>query len=286
MPRLLVAGATGYLGKYLLMEAKRRGHAVRALTRSERRLTDVCSAVDEVFVGEATQPSTLDGIARGVEVVVSALGITRQKDGLRYVDVDYRGNLHLLEQALRSGARKFVYVSLLKADELRELRIVQAKERFVDELRGSGIDYAVIRPNGYFSDMLAFLDMARRGRVFLFGRGDFRINPISGEDVAARCLDAIDLDDPELSFGGPLTFSHREIAHAAFAALGRPPRVTCFPVALAKTGLWLVRRITPESVYGPLEFTLTVTTRDLIGPPTGTRDLREFFRDQVTRSDS
>ena len=38
MPRVLIAGATGYLGGFLLAEAKERGYAVRALTRSERKL--------------------------------------------------------------------------------------------------------------------------------------------------------------------------------------------------------------------------------------------------------
>ena len=114
-----------------------------------------------------TKPATLEGIARDVDVVISAIGITRQKDGLRYQDVDYQGNLNLLKEAIRSGAKKFVYVSVLHADQMSDLQIIQAKERFVGELRNWGLDYAVIRPNGYFTDMLAFLNMAKGGQVFL-----------------------------------------------------------------------------------------------------------------------
>lgn len=283
MPRVLIAGATGYLGNFLVAQARKRGYRVRALARSEQRLSHVRAAIDEVFVGEVTQPSTLTGIAQDIDVVISCIGITRQKDGLRYRDVDYQGNFNLLREALGSGVRKFVYVSVLDADKMSDLRIVQAKERFVDELRKSGIDYAVIRPNGYFSDMLAFLDMARRGRVFLFGHGDFRMNPISGKNVADRCLDAIDLDDKELSFGGPTTFTHREIAHEAFAALGTRPRVICIPVVVAKILLWLARTFTPERMYGPVEFTLTVIMRDMVGPASGMDALRDFFRDEIAR---
>ena len=281
MPRVLIAGATGYLGSFLLAEAKERGYAVRALTRSERKLADARSTIDEVFIGEVTKPATLDGIARDVDVVISAIGITRQKDGLRYQDVDYQGNLNLLKEAIGSGAKKFVYVSVLHADQMSDLQIVQAKERFVGELRKSGLDYAVIRPNGYFTDMLAFLDMAKGGRVFLFGRGDFRINPISGKDVARRCLDAIDLDDRELRFGGPVTFTHREIAHEAFRALGTKPKVICIPVLFAKILLWLVRKLTPGRIYGPVEFTLTVITRNMVGPSYGEESLRDFFRNAL-----
>lgn len=281
MPRLLIAGATGYLGGFLLAEAKKRGHTVRALTRSEPRLSRAAASIDEIFVGEVTKPETLDGIARDVDVVISAIGITRQRDGVSYEDVDYKGNANLLREAVKAGVRKFVYVSVLHAEQMAELKIVQAKERFVRELLASGIHYAVIRPNGYFSDMLAFLKMAKSGRVFVFGRGEFLINPISGRDVAVRCLDAIDLDDPEFSFGGPATLTHREIAHKAFDALGTKPKMTCLPVSFARALLWLVRKFAPTRVYGPLEFTLTVITTDMVGPTYGKDSLEDFFRNEV-----
>lgn len=283
MPRLLVAGATGYLGGFLLAEARRRGHTVRALTRSPDRLSRHAAAIDETFVGEITRPETLDGVARDIDVVISSIGITRQKDGLTYEDVDYQGNLNLLRESVRSGVRKFVYVSVLHSEQMPDLKIVHAKEHFVRELAASGISHAVIRPNGYFSDMLEFLRMARRGRVFVFGRGEFRINPISGRDVAVRCLDAVDLDSPELSFGGPETLTHREIAEKAFEALGTRPRVTCVPVTLAKVLLWVVRKIAPARVHGPMEFTLTVLTTDMVGPTSGKDRLFDFFVSEVAQ---
>jgi uncharacterized protein YbjT (DUF2867 family) len=281
MPRVLIAGSTGYLGSFLLSEAKARGFTVRALTRSKEKLSHARRMIDEIFIGEVTDPTTLHNVAHDVDVVISSIGITRQKDGLRYRDVDYQGNLNLLEEAIRSGVRKFVYVSVLHADQMLDVKLVQAKERFVAELARSGISYTVIRPNGYFSDMLAFLDMAKRGRVFVFGRGDFQINPISGKDVARRCLDAIGAEDEELSCGGPRTFTHRDIANEAFGALGTKPKVTCIPVSFARVLLWLLRRLTPERVYGPVEFLLTVITRNMVGPPSGEANLGDFFRSRL-----
>ncbi len=51
---------------------------------------------------------------------------------------------------------------------LRELKIMDTKERFVDFLTNSDIDSTIIRPTGFFSDMEDFLDMAKKGKVFLF----------------------------------------------------------------------------------------------------------------------
>jgi uncharacterized protein YbjT (DUF2867 family) len=46
----------------------------------------------------------------------------------------------------------------------------------------SGMDYVIIRPTGFFSDMFMILDMARRGRVYLLGSGAGKINPIHSRD--------------------------------------------------------------------------------------------------------
>ena len=67
-------------------------------------------------------------------MVISTVGITRQKDGFTYMDVDYRENANLLSEAKRSGVKKFIYVSVLNGEKLSNLKICEAKERFVTEL--------------------------------------------------------------------------------------------------------------------------------------------------------
>ncbi len=59
-----------------------------------------------------------------------------------------------------------------------------------------------MRPNGFFSDMKDFLDMAKSGRVYLFGDGNFKLNPIHGEDLAKVCVDKMEEGIKEESIGG------------------------------------------------------------------------------------
>jgi uncharacterized protein YbjT (DUF2867 family) len=188
--RILLAGATGYLGGFVLRELKKRGHFVRALARSPERITS--ADPDEVTRAEITRPETLVAAGDGMECVFSSIGITRQHDGLTWRDVDYQGNLNLLRAARAAGVSRFVYVSLFDGARLRCLDIVAAHEDFVDELKASGLEWIVIRPTGYFSDLKEVYDMAGRGRVYLFGRGEHRVNPIHGEDLASVCADAIE----------------------------------------------------------------------------------------------
>ena len=148
--RVLVVGATGYLGKFVVTELKSHGYWVRALSRDTRKIEPVRQYIDDLFIGQATQPETLRGICKDIDIVISSLGITRQKDGLTYMDVDYQANMNLLQEALISGVKKFIYVSVLNGESLRHLKICDAKEMFVEQLKKSGLDYCIIRPNGFF----------------------------------------------------------------------------------------------------------------------------------------
>jgi len=81
---ILIAGATGYLGRHLVQEyAAKSGWRIKALVR---RKVDFSHDV-ELVMAEATTPESLKRIMDGVDLVVSALGITRQQDGLTYQQV-------------------------------------------------------------------------------------------------------------------------------------------------------------------------------------------------------
>ena len=127
MGRVMIAGATGYLGRFLCAEYQRRGWQVTALVRSSASGAKLCA--DTTVTAEATQPETLKGVMQGVDLVVSALGITRQTDGLSYWDVDFQANLNLLDAALESGVQHFGYVHVLNADRMADVPLVARQAR-------------------------------------------------------------------------------------------------------------------------------------------------------------
>ncbi len=276
MKRILVAGATGYLGGFVAWEFKDRGWFVRALARTPEKLDHLTDTVDEVIQGHVTRPETLDGVCDGMDVVFSSVGITRQKDGLTFWDVDYQGNKNLLETALQAGVQKFIYISVFNGPQLPHLDIVRAHEEFVELLKGSGIDYTVVRPTGYFSDLGELLDMARKGRVYLFGDGRSRMNPIHGADLAVSCADAVDQSNTEIDVGGPQTLTWEEMAGLAFETLRRPVRITRIPGWMMGLVVWLVRLFNRHQ--GELmAFFATMATTDVVAPVAGTHTLSAQF---------
>lgn len=78
----------------------------------------------------------------GVDLVVSALGITRQADGLDYRDVDYQANLNLLAEARRAGVPRFAHVHVLNANRMEEMPMVAANVAFVRALQQAVPDIA------------------------------------------------------------------------------------------------------------------------------------------------
>jgi uncharacterized protein YbjT (DUF2867 family) len=277
MKKVLLAGITGYLGSYIAKELQKKAYTVRAIARNPKKLTQKNIETNEVIKAEVTQPNSIKESCKDIDVVISTVGITRQKDRLTYMDVDYQANMNLLQQAKMSGVEKFIYVSVLNGENLKHLKICDAKERFVEQLERSGLDYCIIRPNGFFSDMAEFYAMAKKGRIYLFGNGELKTNPIHGEDLAVVCVDAIEKTNQEIKIGGPETFTHNEIATTAFEAIGVKPIITHIPDWVRAAILKMVRIFTGSKVYGPIEFFLTVMAIDMLAPEYGKHTLKEYF---------
>lgn len=283
---VLVAGATGYLGRYLTHALKEEGWRVRVLVRDASKLASEGPAlapaleaeVDEVWEGDVTNPATLRGSCTGAEAVISTVSLMSDTGPLTWEDVDHLGNRNLLEEAKAAGVRKMCYLSVFNADRMMDIPMVRAHEAFVADLIASGLDYTVIRPTGYFSDMGAILEMAKRGRIFLLGNGKNVGNPIHGADLADFCIRRLDGETGAFDVGGPETLSMEEIAELAFRVTGEPARVTRVPLPLASAGVSLYRRINQKRA-DLARFFIRSSSMNFQAPPFGSRRLADHFRE-------
>ena len=186
--KVLVAGATGQLGKAVVKKLKRRGYWVKALGRDTRKLQALKQELgaDEVVAADLTDSGTLKGVCDQIDAVISCAGASMSMnnfgDRKSFYEVDYQGNLNLLAEAERQNLQKFVYVSLAEADKLRQTEYADAHEKFVEALRASGLKHTVIRPTGFFGFHLEILKFAAKGRGMVIGSGDCRTNPVHERD--------------------------------------------------------------------------------------------------------
>ena len=280
--KILLAGATGYLGQYILAALLREEYPTRIVVRNKSKLSSdlLTHPLLEVVEAEVTEPDTLRGVCKGVHKVISTIGITRQKDGLTYEQVDFQANKNLLDEALREGVRKFIYVSVFKGEAMRHIAIGAAKERFVDTLKASGLDYCIIRPSVFYSDMTLFFKMAKakKDEILLFGKGQYAMNPIHGEDLAEVCVAQLERYEREVNVGGAEIFTQTEIACLAFEVLHKPANISYLPDWVRRLILKMGRYLLSKSMYGAMEFFLTIIAMDVVAPmQVGKHRLKAFF---------
>ncbi|GAB6091673.1 SDR family oxidoreductase [Spirochaeta dissipatitropha] len=277
--KVLVAGATGYLGHAVVQSLKQHGYWVRAIVRTSRQAEEMNERVDEVRIAKVTEPQELLGIADDIDIIFSSIGITRQKDGLTYWDVDYGANKNLLTEALRSGVKKFIYTSVFNADAVLSSKMVYAKELFVKELQVAPIESCVLRPTGFFSDMENYmLETALDNRsIMLIARGRHKLNPISSNDLAEVVTKCIQSSLKEVSVGGPEVYSMFDLAKITYRIVGKKAKLLYVPAWAARIIRKLLVVFTPLSVHGPIEFSLLAGLHDWVAPSTGTENIVEHF---------
>lgn len=280
--RILVAGATGYLGQHFVKVLQQMDADFVTIGRSKHRLDALGLTAKQIIEAKVTEPKSLEGCCKNIDVVISCIGITRQQDGFNYMDVDYQANINLLEQAERAGVKSFIYISAFNAPQFGAVRLLYAKEEFAKRLLSSSLlQPCVIRPNGFYRDMDAFYEMAKTGRSYLIGKGEVRLNPIHGEDLAHYCLAQIapllaGETQSELSIGGGEVVSLKQLVQLAYQALDKPVRITYLPEFIGSIALMIAKKL-PERWGGAAEFFLTVSQQDMVAPQCGKHNLLSHF---------
>ncbi len=278
MKKILVAGASGGVGKAIRQQLKAPDYSIRALVRTASKLE--AQAVGDVFFADARDPAQLKGACDQIDVVISALGaslqLARTEGNATYWEVDYQANKNLLTEAQQAGVRKFIYVSAFKAQDTKSHAYFAAHAAFEDELKRSGLDYAIVRPTGIYYIFAEFVKLARRGIIPLFGDGSARTNPIDEHDVARVCVAAIEAPQNVFDIGGPEVLTRREISSLCFKVLGKKPRFIKYPIGLMRV-LIKPLKFFDQRLFELLDFAILVNHTDCIAPCVGTEKLENYL---------
>lgn len=227
--KAVLAGAFGRLGSDILRALVRDGHDVLAVDMVLRELDGIEGSYEKKQV-DVTKPEQLAGLCEGADAVITTVGLTRTSAEVTNYDIDYRGNLNLLNEAKRAGVKKFAYVSVLKADRAPKVPMLHAKYLLEEALKASGIDYVIFRPTGYFYDIAkVFKPMIEKGEVTLLGKKPVSANVIDTTDLADFML--LHLNDKNVTYdiGGTETYTYEQIARMFFAAAGKEPVIKHAP---------------------------------------------------------
>lgn len=288
MKFVLVAGAAGYLGRHVVSELKRQGHRVRALVRQRdplwKRSEDLAPAVgaevDEIVVGDLTQPQSLQGVCHQIQYIVSCAALSPQDRGkLTHDQVDYHGNRNLLIEAINArSVEKFIFVSKLAGGQ--DDPQIAAKEKFVKDLQESVMTSYIIRPTLAFSELLPLLYMARRGRIWLPGDSARKVNPLHGRDLAEVCLRGMIAKEKEVEVGGHEIYSLDELARLMFKVQDKSPRIVHVPGALSGLTRQLLQIFARKQVLG-FDTLLSDALKTGPAPVQGHQQLEAYLKEYI-----
>lgn len=240
---VLVAGAGGILGRQITDTLHKKGIRVSGLAFSQREFEGAGCKFVRTFCVDVTKPADLKGVCRGIDIVISCIGINRIKGRLGHMDVDYRGNLNLLAEAKKSGVKKFVFISPAGVDIGHHyVPLFKAKHLFEQELKKSGLKWLIFRSGGFFRDLAEMGQSAGKGTMFVIGSGRNKFTPIDVRDLAEIMVeDTLIQENQVIEAGGPLDMSWREICSACFESCGRKPAIVSIPAWLCRLTLVFVR---------------------------------------------
>jgi nucleoside-diphosphate-sugar epimerase len=114
-PLVALTGATGFIGQHLLRELPKRGYRLRVLLRRPSTIPlDSASAV----IGDLARAQNMSQALAGVDAVIHSAGIAHAMSGVP--EDDYRllnteATIRLAQAAQRAGARRFVFLSSIRA---------------------------------------------------------------------------------------------------------------------------------------------------------------------------
>ena len=191
---VVVAGGAGKIGLRLLRLLNQNGHRARGLIRKEEQAAALRSAGAEPALVDLESVSVPDlAIAiQGADSVVFAAGAGPGSGEERKWTVDYGGAVKLVEAAQHEGIRRYVIVSSMGAADPGAAGAtgtfavyLQAKHDADEKVRGSGLDYTIVRPGRLTDD-------AATGEVSIGQRLDR--GEIPRDDVAAVLLAVLGAD--------------------------------------------------------------------------------------------
>ncbi|MFI5959825.1 SDR family oxidoreductase [Cryptosporangium sp. NPDC051539] len=232
--RILVTGATGYIGGRLVPRLLEQGHTVRCLVRTPSKLRDVPWAKHiEITQGDVTDPESLEKAAQGIDVLyylVHSLG-TKGFD-----DLDRRAAQTVADAAAQAGVRKIVYLGGLTPEGVAAEDLsphLRSRTEVGQILLDSPVpaivlNAAVIIGSGSASfEMLRYLTERLPAMVTPRWVRN-RIQPIAVRDVLRYLVASAELEkDVNRAFdiGGPDVLTYRDMMQRYARVAGLPHRI-------------------------------------------------------------
>ena len=296
--RILLTGATGYVGGRLLPMLEQQGLQVRCLVRDPERLRGRVAAGTEVIAGDVLDPDSLITGLSGVDTayyLVHSMGT-----GGGFEHDDRLGATHFAAAARQSGVRRIVYLGGLGDPGDGLSSHLRSRQETGAALRGAGVQVLELRASIIIGSGSLSFEMIRalveRLPVMVCPRWvSTRAQPIAIDDMLAYLLVALDWPGEEsrvFEIGGPDQVGYGDIMREYARQRGLRRWMIPVPVLTPRlSSLWLglvtpiYARIGRKLIEGLRNPTVVRDPAALDAFPIRPRGLSEAIARALTRED-
>ncbi|HEY1507259.1 MAG TPA: complex I NDUFA9 subunit family protein [Stellaceae bacterium] len=244
-PRVVVFGASGFIGRYVVRDLARGGAVIAACARHAssagflRPMGDVGQIAP--LSADLGDERALAAVVAGADVVVNLVGILHERGKQRFDLAHHRGPDHLAASAKSAGVKRFVHVSAIAADAHSSSAYARSKAEGEDAVRAAFPGAIILRPSLVFGPEDNFFNrfaaMARVSPVLpLIGGGATKFQPVYVGDVAAAIATVLSRDDTDgrtYELAGPAVFTMRQLFELMLHLIGRKRALVSIPFGLA-----------------------------------------------------
>jgi uncharacterized protein YbjT (DUF2867 family) len=232
--RVLLTGASGFIGRAVADALLRRGHSVVRVLR--RPPPDTDDVVQADFAGVPSRAWWRPRL-HGIDAVVNAVGILREERGQSFRALHIEAPAELFHACAAAGVGTVVQVSALGADAQGRSAYHRSKKAADDVLRALPLRAAIVQPSLVYgpggASAALFNKMAMAPLLPLPAGGRMQVQPVHVDDLVAGIVALLDAPPGgvvTLAFAGPRPLALREYLHALRQALGEPGSLRVLPV--------------------------------------------------------
>ena len=220
---IVVVGASGFVGRYLVQELAHAGARVRVVVRSPERAGFLKPLGGlgqiEIVAGDVARAGTIAGAFAHADAGVNLVGILDERSGQKFTAVQAQGAATVAQAAARAGVTAFVQVSAIGADAASPAEYARTKAAGEAAVQAALPQATVLRPSLVFGPEDQFINrfaaLAKQLPVVPVVAGGTRFQPVYVVDLARAIVAA--LADPAtfggkiFELGGPRVYEFRDI---------------------------------------------------------------------------
>ncbi|MEF8771802.1 NAD(P)H-binding protein [Halodesulfurarchaeum sp.] len=257
---ILVTGATGFVGGYLVTDLLEHDYDVRALTRDREAGQERLDSRIEVREGDVLEPDTLGGVFEDVDVafyLIHSLGI-----GDEFEERDKRAAQNFADAASEAGVDRVIYLGGLGETGPDLSPHLRSRREVEEVLRTGSYDLTSFRAAIIVGAGSASFEMVRQ----MVSRLPVMITPqwvrtpsqpIGIDDVTEYLRRAIETPETRgetLEIGGPEVLSYQEMMERTAATMGQRLYIIPVPVLSPKISVYWIDLVTdtPKHISHPL----------------------------------